>query len=57
MVEIMYIHGIPVPIFTPDNLPDLPKGRRVDQEQLFESTEGREEVRERKLKLVRRDDV
>jgi hypothetical protein len=33
MVEVLIVGNIPVPIFVPDDLPDLPEGRRVDEEE------------------------
>ena len=44
-LEVIHIHGVPVYMFVPDNLPELPKGRRVDQEELFDATEGKQEAR------------
>lgn len=30
-LEVIDIHGIPVYLYVPDNLPELPEGRRVDE--------------------------
>lgn len=49
-LEFIMIGGMPVPIAVDECEP-----RHIDQEQLFASTEGREEVREPKLKKGRDD--
>lgn len=51
-LKFIMVGGIPVPVAVDDEVTVV---TRETEELLFESVEGREEVRERKLKLVRDD--
>ena len=53
-LKFIMVGGIAVPIAVDDDTSIT--AARKEEELVFEAVEGREEVRERKLKLVRRDD-